>query len=181
MNYEEFLDKRDVTPQAAGSVDTEESVPEPEELDVQKAVVEELAADKAKLDVQMQEMGRRIESLEALLAAKSRELDEALADKKVAVEEIEASFRSKIAELEQKGGLGIIAKELNKGNWKERTFRTTSRQYKDFIQAMKDFENPRSDGYQAYANLTLTANDYLIHKGVHSIEEAMAACSLATD
>lgn len=102
MNYEEFLEKKNVMPQAAGSVDAEESVPEPEELDVQKAVVEELAADKAKLDVQMQEMGRRIESLEALLAAKSRELDEALADKKAAVEEIESSFRSKIAELEQK-------------------------------------------------------------------------------
>ena len=26
MNYEEFLEKRDVTPQAAGSVDAEESV-----------------------------------------------------------------------------------------------------------------------------------------------------------
>lgn len=102
MNYEEFLDDKQVKEPESETFAAEEALSEPEELDVQKAVVEELAADKAKLDLQMEEMSRRIASLEADLAAKSRELEEAVASKNSAIAEIEASFKAKIAEIEQK-------------------------------------------------------------------------------
>lgn len=86
MNFEEFL----VDKNGDDAVDkpVEEAPVEPEELDVQKAVVEELAADKA--------------ALEAALAEKTRLLEEAKAEKVAAVAELTASYNSKIAELEQK-------------------------------------------------------------------------------
>ena len=69
MNFEEFLvdDKGD-----EGKV-AEEEIVEPEELDVQKVVVEELAADKARMNVQIEDMREKIAALEAQLAESAKE------------------------------------------------------------------------------------------------------------
>ena len=68
-------------------------------------------------------------------------------------------------------GLGEIAESI-KGDWKERFFGTTSAEYKEFTKAMKDFERPNSRRYKDQQYLYLTANSYLLHKGVSSYEEA---------
>ena len=60
------------------------------------------------------------------------------------------------------------------GNFKERFFHTTSRQYKNFKSVLNKFENPRSRGYKDTNALKTAANEYLIHKGVHNLQEAMA-------
>ena len=79
MNFEEFLsdEKEDNA--------SEENFTEPEELDVQKAVVEALAADKAKLDIQLEEMQKRIGDLEKTVEEKSVQI----ADLKSTIEELE--------------------------------------------------------------------------------------------
>jgi len=52
-----------------------ETEPEVEELDVQKAVVEELAADKAKIEVEVENLKTKISSLTAELIAAKSEID----------------------------------------------------------------------------------------------------------
>lgn len=73
MNFEEFLRPKE------GDVEltaTEEVVSEePEELDIQKVVVEELAADKAKQDEEIAHLKTRISELEGELSAKNGELE----------------------------------------------------------------------------------------------------------
>ena len=77
-----------------------------------------------------------------------------------------------ISEVDKKG-LGEMAGDIS-GNLKERLLRTTSRQYKNFIRSMKDFEKPnRIDTYNNPRPVINTANAYLIHKGVRTREEAM--------
>ena len=68
MNFQEFLseEKEDNV--------SEEVLPEPEELDIQKAVVEELAADKARLDIQLEEMQHKIADLEKQVSEKEAEI-----------------------------------------------------------------------------------------------------------
>lgn len=68
MNFQEFLaeEKEDNV--------SEEVLPEPEELDIQKAVVEELAADKARLDIQLEEMQHHIADLEKQVGEKEAEI-----------------------------------------------------------------------------------------------------------
>ena len=69
MNVEEFLDRdKDETDLEAESASGETASPEPEELDVQKAVVEELASDKARLD-------EKVASLESLLDKAESEVE----------------------------------------------------------------------------------------------------------
>jgi hypothetical protein len=89
MNLEEFL----VNNEGDESKVSEDAIAEaePEELDVQKAVVEELAAEKVKMDLQLDEMRRKVESLEA-------ELKKVTADKAAEAE----SFKARIAGLESK-------------------------------------------------------------------------------
>ena len=59
MNFEEFI-----TPQHEGEkIEVEDVESAPEELDVQKAVVESLAADKAELDEQIARLSREREEL----------------------------------------------------------------------------------------------------------------------
>lgn len=69
MNFEEFLVPKEEVKKEESVIDEEETVVEPEELDVQKAVVEELAADKAKLN-------ETVENLDEKLAATEKELTE---------------------------------------------------------------------------------------------------------
>lgn len=90
MNFEEFLvdDKEE-----EGKV-SEEEIGEPEELDVQKVVVEELAADKARMDIQLGEMRARVALLEAQLAESAKE--------KVALETKLAESAAKLAEAEER-------------------------------------------------------------------------------
>ena len=77
-----------------------------------------------------------------------------------------------ISEVDKKG-MGEMAEEI-KGNLKERILHTTSRQYKNFIRAMKNFEKPdRIDTYNNPRPVVNTANAYLIHKGVRTREQAM--------
>ena len=68
MNFQEFLaeEKEDNA--------SEEVLTEPEELDIQKAVVEELAADKARLDIQLEEMQHNIAGLEKQVSDKETEI-----------------------------------------------------------------------------------------------------------
>ena len=78
-----------------------------------------------------------------------------------------------LAEVDNKG-LGELAGDI-KGGIKETIFRTTSREYKAFIKAMKDFENPTNiNGYRNGENVTTKANNYLIHRGIKTMEEAEA-------
>ena len=66
--------------------------------------------------------------------------------------------------------LGDIAGNI-KGNLKEQILGTTSKQYKTFIQAMKNYENPKSYGYKDQEEVYKAANEYLIHKGVSSLAD----------
>lgn len=81
MNFEEFLSEEKPEKTA------EETFAEPEELDIQKAVVEELAADKAKLDIQLEELQQHIAGLERRIADKDTEI---------------ANLKSQIADLKTK-------------------------------------------------------------------------------
>ena len=69
MNFEEFLAEG-----KENKVVEETPLAEPEELDIQKAVVEELAADKAKLDIQLDEMKQHMAELEKKLEDKAAEI-----------------------------------------------------------------------------------------------------------
>ena len=81
MNFQEFL-----TEEKEDNV-SEEVLPEPEELDIQKAVVEELAADKARLDIQLEEMQHKIADLEKQVSEKETEI---------------TAFKSQVEELKSK-------------------------------------------------------------------------------
>jgi len=83
MNFEEFLEPRDqkndpnqmnMVSSEADEADSEET--NPEELDVQKAVVEELAADKAALDVAVSAQEQQIGNLQQELAKVKSELEQ---------------------------------------------------------------------------------------------------------
>ena len=76
-----------------------------------------------------------------------------------------------IAKYEKKS-LGEIAENL-KGNLKEQIFRTTSKEYKDFIKAMKEFDDPNHHNHGDYRSVNLTAQCYLVHKGVFTYEDAV--------
>lgn len=78
------------------------------------------------------------------------------------------------------GGFSEIAASF-RGNVKERIFGTTSLEYKHLITTMKDFENPNHVGYQKSMPVKLAANQYLIHKGVTSREQAMQLPSPAKE
>lgn len=82
MNFQEFLaeEKEDNA--------SEEVLTEPEELDIQKAVVEELAADKARLDIQLEEMQHSIAFLEKQVGDKESEI----AALKSQIEELKAKL-----------------------------------------------------------------------------------------
>ena len=94
MNFEEFLvdDKGD-----EGKV-AEEEIVEPEELDVQKVVVEELAADKARMNVQIEDMREKIAALEAQLADSAKERAAEAEAFKAQI----ASLNAKLAEAEER-------------------------------------------------------------------------------
>ena len=59
------------------------------------------------------------------------------------------------------------------GGLKERMFNTTSKEYKNVITALKDYEKPNHVHEKDNRHLAFTANQYLIHKGVKTIEDAM--------
>ena len=55
--------------------------------------------------------------------------------------------------------------ETHQGNWMERkVLRSTSQQYKDMLQALKDFNDPESKHYLDYDHLKGKAQGYLDHK-----------------
>ena len=78
------------------------------------------------------------------------------------------------------GGLIAIAEQY-RGGLKERIFHTTSHQYNNFLQTMKDFDNEKHVNFHNSMPVKLAANDYLIHKGVKTREEAMALPSPAKE
>ena len=55
-------------------------------------------------------------------------------------------------------------KEANKGNFFERTFRRTSREYKEFIKAFEEYNDPNSKNYLNRQNLREKADAYSEHK-----------------
>lgn len=73
MNFEEFLQPKQEQVSVKSTVETVSE--EPEELDIQKVVVEELAADKAQQDEEIKHLKVRISELESELSVKNGELD----------------------------------------------------------------------------------------------------------
>ena len=59
------------------------------------------------------------------------------------------------------------------GGLKERMFNTTSKEYKNVITALKEYEKPNHVHEKDDRHLAFTANQYLIHKGVKTMEDAM--------
>ena len=59
-----------------------------------------------------------------------------------------------------------------KGNFFARIFRRPSNEFKEYMQALKDYTNPKKDGYLDKENLTKKAQAYLnhIYKGGKSLE-----------
>ena len=78
-------------------------------------------------------------------------------------------YNLKIGELER-DGFGKIAEQI-KGNIGERMFNKTSLEWKHLMQTMKDFDNPNHVAYQNSMPSKLAANQYLMHKGVKSLED----------
>lgn len=101
MNFEEFLAPKEKEISEETVIVEEEAVIEPEELDVQKAVVEELAADKAKLK-------ETVENLDEKLVSTEKEL----AELKVKAAALEAEKEKLLAELDaaKKAGADAEAK-----------------------------------------------------------------------
>lgn len=73
MNFEEFLQPKQEQVSVKSTVETVSE--EPEELDIQKVVVEELAADKAQQDEEIKHLKVRISELECELSVKNGELE----------------------------------------------------------------------------------------------------------
>lgn len=73
MNFEEFLQPKQEQVSVKSTVETVSE--EPEELDIQKVVVEELAADKAQQDEEIKHLKVRISELESELSVKNGELE----------------------------------------------------------------------------------------------------------
>ena len=73
MNFEEFMKPKD----AVEEIETadEEAVAAPDELDVQRTVVEALAAEKAEQEEQLASLRNRNESLQADIADKQKQID----------------------------------------------------------------------------------------------------------
>ena len=76
--------------------------------------------------------------------------------------------------------LAEFAKDI-KGGVKERLFNTTSLEYKHVIKTLEDFDNKKHVGYHNSTPVKLAANQYLIHKGVKTREEAMALTGPSKD
>ncbi len=75
MNYEEFLHPRTMPNEVVKESAIEETFTvEPEELDIQKVVVEELAADKAKQDEEIERLKVRVAELQGELDAANGEV-----------------------------------------------------------------------------------------------------------
>lgn len=87
MNIEEFLADNNIETPEAESAEVPEVDIESEgiELDVQKAVVEELAADKVKLDVQLEELNNET----AALKGKIEELEKSIAERDSKITDLE--------------------------------------------------------------------------------------------
>ena len=104
MNFEEFLKKDEPEPtaveQEAGSEESSEVNME-DSIDVQKAVVESLAADKAEQDEKIQKLQKEKESLLSEVAA----LKDEIAALKVQVDEQKAKVASQEAELAKVGDI----------------------------------------------------------------------------
>ena len=75
MNYEEFLHPRTMPNEVVKESSIEATfTAEPEELDIQKVVVEELAADKAKQDEEIELLKKRVVELQGELNAANNEV-----------------------------------------------------------------------------------------------------------
>ena len=75
-----------------------------------------------------------------------------------------------LGDIAHKGIYGVA--DSYKGNWKERFFNTTSHQYKNFKENLKNFENPNNASYNRPQPVADSAKNYLAHKGVTTVEEA---------
>ena len=109
MNYEEFLHPRTMPNEEVVKEETIEETftAEPEELDIQKVVVEELAADKAKQDEEIELLKKRVGELQGELDAANNEVsalkgelsatNEAAAALKVACEKVKGELAAQMA------------------------------------------------------------------------------------
>ena len=109
MNYEEFLHPRTMPNEEVVKEETIEETftAEPEELDIQKVVVEELAADKAKQDEEIALLKKRVGELQGELDAANNEVsalkgelsatNEAAAALKVACEKVKGELAAQMA------------------------------------------------------------------------------------
>ena len=109
MNYEEFLHPRTMPNEEVVKEETIEETftAEPEELDIQKVVVEELAADKAKQDEEIELLKKRVGELQGELDAANNEVsalkgelsatNAAAAALKVACEKVKGELAAQMA------------------------------------------------------------------------------------
>lgn len=109
MNYEEFLHPRTMPNEEVVKEETIEETftAEPEELDIQKVVVEELAADKAKQDEEIELLKKRVGELQGELDAANNEVsalkgelsatNEAATALKVACEKVKGELAAQMA------------------------------------------------------------------------------------
>lgn len=109
MNYEEFLHPRTMPNEEVVKEETIEETftAEPEELDIQKVVVEELAADKAKQDEEIELLKKRVGELQGELDAANNEVsalkgelsatNEAATALKVACEKVKSELAAQMA------------------------------------------------------------------------------------
>ena len=71
---------------------------------------------------------------------------------------------------------GMTLKDMiarHKGGFFERTFDTTSQEFKNVMETANNYYDPNSDDYQSDYAMTRAAQNYLTHKGVSTIADAL--------
>ena len=115
MNFEEFLRPRGTLTEVVTETEIEEtSIDEPEELDIQKVVVEELAADKAKQDEEIAHLKECVRKLQGELNAANAEV----ASLKVECEKVKselAAQRAKEMDLQERNpnALALLDRDID--------------------------------------------------------------------
>ena len=115
MNFEEFLRPRGTLTEMVTETEIEEtSVDEPEELDIQKVVVEELAADKAKQDEEIAHLKECVSKLQGELNAANAEV----ASLKIECEKVKselAAQRAKEMDLQERNpnALALLDRDID--------------------------------------------------------------------
>lgn len=143
FNIEEFIRQKDeieepvVEESAESEAAAETEIDVEENLDVQKAVVESLAADKAALDCEINSLKAIISEKEELVSAQKLELDKIKADFCV----IKEQFSAKLSEIEDLKR-AIESKDKELADFHERQFEVQERNPNSLALLDRDVELP---------------------------------------